>query len=173
LCCRWRIQFQLQCRSVIDSVFSKGWREWLWSFAPLFIWIAVILFLSSSFGSSSHTSMLIRPILNFLFPNAPEETLKLYHAYIRKAAHFTEYAVLGALAFRSFTRLFNGPIYIWAFLLVMTVAIIDEFNQSFNAARTGSPYDVLIDCAGGIFAITVICLFIRRYSARPQPSTSS
>ncbi len=105
--------------------------------------------------------MLIRPILDFLFPNASEETLQLYHAYIRKAAHFTEYGVLGALAFRAFIRVFNGPVYFWAFLVVITIATIDEFNQSFNTARTGSPYDVLIDCVGGLFAIG-LCLTIHR-----------
>lgn len=138
----------------------KNWRESLWIFAPFFLWIAVIFFLSSDYGSMSHTSILVRPILAFLFPKAPEETLQLYHAYVRKAAHFTEYAILAFLAVRTFSRL--GLKSRWKFvfglLIVVAVATIDEFNQSFEASRTGSVIDVGIDIFGGFTALFGIWL---------------
>lgn len=135
-------------------------RELLIAFAPLLVWIAVIFLLSSSFGATSHTSVLIRPILVFLFPTAPDETIAIYHGYIRKAAHFTEYAILGVLAYRAFAvvnlRLFSERIYLPAIVIVIAVAFFDEFNQSFNTVRTGSLYDVLLDIGGGITMITII-----------------
>jgi VanZ family protein len=91
----------------------------------------------------SKTSLVIRPILEFLFPGASEETLIAYHAFIRKCAHFTEY---GILAF-------------WALLAVALVAAIDETNQSFNPARTGSPWDVLLDVSGGLTMLLFIVFY--------------
>ena len=117
--------------------------------------------------------MLIRPILNFLFPNAPEEMLQLYHVYVRKAAHFTEYAVLAGLALRAFVRastsMIRGWMYLAAIFVVVAVASIDEFNQSFNAARTGSGYDVLLDISGGATVLVLIWLFNRPSRKNSDP----
>ncbi|HMS39994.1 MAG TPA: VanZ family protein [Pyrinomonadaceae bacterium] len=136
------------------------WRERFWLYAPLFLWIGVIFYLSSSQGSMSQTSRFIRPFLEWLFPLAAEETLQTYHGYIRKFAHFAVYAVLAFFASRVFfysaKNLLQRFWYLFAFLLVVLIASIDETNQSFNAARTGSIYDVLIDASGGL---TMIFLF--------------
>lgn len=105
----------------------------------------------------SATSMIIRPLLEFLFPTASEETLQLMHFYIRKCAHFTEYAILALWAVRAFRRsaieLINRHYYLFSFAVVVTVAMLDEFNQSFNPARTGSGWDTALDISGGVFAI--------------------
>ena len=143
-------------------------REKFMLYAPLLIWIGVIFFLSSSQGSMTRTSLIIRPILEFLFPTASEETLLIYHGYIRKLAHFSEYAVLGLLACRAFIRSrANFPAnarYLVAAALVTLVALIDEFTQSFNPARTGSLFDVVIDISGGLFAIVLFYLLMRRWA---------
>ena len=140
---------------------NENWRGRLIRFAPLFLWISVIFLLSSNMGSTSHTSIFVRPILNFLFPNSPEETLQLYHSYVRKAAHFTEYAVLAYLAIWAFCRfpdrLLRAVVY--SLLIVVSVAVIDEYNQSFNLSRTGSWYDVLIDISGGAAMMATICIW--------------
>ena len=126
----------------------------VWRFAPLLLWIGVIFFMSSSQGSLSQTSRIIRPILEFLFPAESPETITLYHGIIRKFAHFAEYAVLGLLASRAFTEsVFRWRPYVLAVLLVCVVAAIDETNQSFNPNRTGSAVDVLIDVLGGLTAV--------------------
>lgn len=120
----------------------------------------MIFFLSSSSGSISHTSVLIRPILNFLFPAAPEEMLQVYHTYIRKAAHFAEYAVLAILAARALSAPSIRPVrpFVDALVLVVAVASIDEFNQSYDPSRTGSVADVAIDILGGGTALLGILL---------------
>jgi VanZ family protein len=141
-------------------------RRWLTAYAPLLVWIGVIFLLSSGQGSMSRTSLIIRPILEFLFPSASEQTLLLYHGYVRKFAHFFEYAVLGFLACRAFTGSLQNLVrkhgYVFAIGLLIVVAVLDEINQSFNPARTGSPFDVLIDLSGGFSAIGLFYLFARR-----------
>ena len=114
----------------------------------------------------SQTSRIIRPILEFLFPTASPETITFYHGIIRKLAHFTEYAVLGFLAFRGLVgRKYR---FFFAALLVLIVAAIDETNQSFNPARTGSPIDVSIDVCGGLIAIVLCYWWIKRRGTRDR-----
>jgi VanZ family protein len=135
------------------------------------LWIGLVFLLSTGQGAASETSRIIRPILEFLFPLASEETLREYHGYIRKTAHFAEYAVMAFLAVRAFSRssvarLRTRPL-LWAFIVVLIVAATDELNQSFLASRTGSFWDVLLDAAGGAAMIGVIWLFQKRWTLAP------
>lgn len=147
------------------------WRGRIIAYAPLFLWIGVIFFLSGGQGSMTQTSRFIRPLLLFLFPNAPEETLLIYHGYIRKFAHFAEYAALAFFAFRAFSQSSNGFLrnyrYFTSLILVLSIASLDEFNQSFSAARTGSFQDVLLDVFGGSVMLAILYLwnFRRRKTA--------
>lgn len=142
------------------------WRVWLWSYAPLFVWVGVIFYLSSDSGSMSNTSRFLRPILVFLFPSADEPTLLFYHGIVRKLAHLTEYAVLGVLAARAFCLAEFRHWAVISLIFSTTIAMIDEINQSFSNSRTGSPYDVLIDCVGAAFGVGVACVINHRYSRR-------
>lgn len=140
-----------------DKNRKSVWRARIYAYAPLILWIAVIFINSSTIGASSNTSRIIRPLLELVFPAANAAALDLYHGYIRKLAHFTEYAVLGFLASRAFWR--SSRIagrkfwFVWAFLIVVAIAAADEYNQSFNPLRTSSVYDTFIDASGGLFAI--------------------
>ncbi len=107
----------------------------------------------------SNTSRFIRPLLEFLFPNSPEELLIVYHGYIRKLAHVTVYAILAFWAARAFVGSSRNFLrrfwFVCAFVSVVAVASIDETNQSFVNSRTGSIYDVLLDVAGGTAMIAI------------------
>lgn len=133
------------------------WRGAIVAYAPLIFWIGVIFFLSSDQGSMSQTSLFVRPLLEFLFPTAPEETLQIYHGYVRKGAHFTEYAVLAFLAIRACSMssldVVRRTRHLLPLILVAFVAAIDELNQSFEASRTGSVGDALLDIFGGVVII--------------------
>ncbi len=153
-----------------DDLQKSKWRGRIIRYAPLLLWIAVILLASTMQGSMSNTSRFIRPLLIFLFPSAPEETLIIYHGYIRKFAHFAEYATLAFFASRAFWSSSIGIVrkywFVFALGLVALIALIDEYNQSFNPARTGSIYDFLLDVSGGIFMLIIFytiktCLFRR------------
>lgn len=135
-------------------------RMWLTAYAPLVIWIGVILFLGSGQGSMTRTSIIVRPLLEFLFPSADEATLLIYHGYIRKLAHLTEYAALAFLALRAFRSR-----YAYAIVVVIMIASLDECLQSYNASRTSSIYDVLIDISGGLVVMLIWFLCTRYKSA--------
>ncbi|MEP6945810.1 MAG: VanZ family protein [Acidobacteriota bacterium] len=127
------------------------------AYSSVLLWIGLVFFLSSPEGASTETSRFLRPLIGFFFPNASPELFEAAHFVVRKAAHFTEYAILAILAFRA-CRLsgiawLNGNYLIAPIVLVAAVAVLDEFNQSFEPSRTGSAWDSLLDCAGGIVAI--------------------
>jgi len=155
-----------------EVVVTSVWRGRVIRYAPLILWAGVIFFLSSGQGSMTETSRFIRPLIAFFFPSAPPDTFLLVHAFIRKAAHFVEYAVLAFFAARALS---NSSINVlrnyWAlfsFVLIVLVAAVDESNQSFNAARTGSIWDVFLDISGGLTIIVIYQLLKRRALARQQ-----
>ncbi len=101
-------------------------------YAPLFLWTGLILFLSTELGAMSNTSPFIRPLLEFLFPNSPEEILQIYHNYIRKLAHATEYAGLAFFAARAFSssslNILRRFWFVISISLVVLTALTDEYN---------------------------------------------
>lgn len=141
-------------------------RRWLTAYAPLIIWIFVVLGLGSGIGSMQETSRFIRPLLEFLFPSASPETLTFYHGYIRKFAHLTEYAVLAFLAIRALSTSIIVKLreyrFAIAILIVLVVASVDEIHQSFEASRTSAVWDVVLDVIGGSIAATFLYFLDRR-----------
>lgn len=150
---------------MVASSISKIWRERLWRYAPLILWIAVIFVASSNAGSMTNTSRIVRPLLLWLIPDISDASLLVVHGYVRKTAHFVFYFILGLFAARAFILSRGKPIKFWfatALILVFGVAALDEINQSFLASRTSSAYDVLLDTAGGLTAITLWLLAITK-----------
>ena len=141
------------------SIDSLNRRRWLTVYAPLLIWIVVILGLGSSIGAMNETSRFIRPLLEFLFPSADPSTLALYHGLIRKAAHVVEYAALGILSVRAFYGSKHN--FLVSSIFVALIATTDEVNQSFNPSRTSTPWDVLLDISGGVVGIGSYLLLSR------------
>ncbi len=141
----------------------------LFRYIPLVLWVGVILFASTSYGAMSNTSRVIRPLLHFLFPTASEETITIYHGFLRKLAHLTEYSILAFWASRAFWNstkpLLQKYWYAFSFLTVVLVASVDEYNQSFDTLRTGTPYDVLLDALGGAVMIGILLVFKRSQSS--------
>jgi VanZ family protein len=142
---------------------KKERRGRFFAYAPLFIWIAVILILGSGPGASAQTSRFIRPLIEFFFPDASPDTFLLVHGFIRKAAHFIEYAVLALLARRalSYSGIARSVKYRFLLPLAITAAVagVDEVNQSFQSSRTSSGWDVLLDIAGGFSALILLDVF--------------
>lgn len=145
-------------------------RQRLWRYSPLLLWILFISFASTSEFSAANTSQLVRPILLWLFPNISEARLAAIHFLTRKAAHFTEYAVLAFLARRAFVTSSRAFIQRYWFqlglLLVVIYALLDEYHQSFVPSRTPSIYDSAIDVAGGITVLLLFKLYRKRTPKR-------
>lgn len=145
-----------------NSLIYRKWREYLWCYAPLILWIIVIFAASTNTGSMSNTSRLIRPLFLWLVPNISEASLLIVHGYTRKLAHFVFYFILGLFAVRAFYSSFKnyGRSFWLAAALSFSIAAMDETNQSFLVSRTGSLSDVLLDTAGGLVGLTAWFIFL-------------
>ena len=97
---------------------SRALTVWL----PVVAWAAVIFALSSVPSLSSG--------------------LGTWDTVLRKGAHVTEYAILGALLYRALRR--EAP----ALATGIAYAATDELHQHFVRGRHGSPVDVAIDALG-------------------------
>ncbi len=135
-------------------------------YGPVVVWLVVIFFASTGNLSASNTSRIIRPLVLWLYPDITEPALLQIHFLVRKAAHFTEYAVLALLAARAFLNSTRPWLarnwHAAAFALVAVCALLDEFHQSFNTSRTGTIYDSLLDMTGGATALALLALLRRR-----------
>jgi VanZ family protein len=80
----------------------------------------------------------------FTFSSIPSLSTGLgtWDTILRKGAHVTEYAVLGALLYRAFGR---EPL---ALAVGIAYAATDELHQYFVRGRHASPVDVAIDAVG-------------------------
>lgn len=126
-------------------------RYWL----PVFLWMAVIFWLSTNTFSSVETSRLIEPVIRFLVPGISDRKVHIIHGLIRKCGHLTEYFVLGVLLFRAFRRgsaKLTARAILYSVIIIALYAASDEFHQTFVYSRTPSLVDVGIDTAGGMFA---------------------
>ena len=89
---------------------------------PVFAWAAVIF----AFSSIPHLS----------------SGLGVWDTVLRKGAHITEYAILGALLYRALGR------EAVALAVGIAYAATDELHQHFVRGRHASPIDVGIDAVG-------------------------
>ena len=131
-------------------------------------WIAVIFINSMQTGNESGAmSGSVTDAIN-AFLGSIHDSLHVSHRFVRKAAHFTEFALLATLlcfAVRSLTRQNdqNKHNLLWvfaAFFGALVTAAIDETIQIFTDGRVGSVIDVLIDSSGAACATLVFFLIL-------------
>jgi len=132
----------------------------LWRYGPVIVWAGAIFVFSSGLFSGSNTSSVLRPLVQWVYPDISDAALGLVHGLIRKAGHFVEYAILALLAargFRTSSRDFlRNHWFAVSLTFVALYALSDEFHQSLVSSRTASIYDCLIDTAGGLAALFVV-----------------
>ena len=124
---------------------------------PPILWMAAIFFFSTDGFSGQNTGSVLFNVVHRFFLNVTPEQLAPLHHFIRKTAHFTEYAILALLLFRAFR---GGALSSWrskwavqALMLVAIYALLDEYHQTFTRTRGGSVYDSLIDFSGALTAM--------------------
>ena len=153
----------------------RSWKPWAVAFAcwVLFIWGHSLVQGPASTAESGRVVALVRP----LFELAGVTDLSVMSFVVRKCAHFSEYAVLGAIARGLFSRLAaerGVPAWVGA-LAVAVVPVADECLQLFVPGRTGMPTDVLIDLSGAATGALLSWAFSRlraRRIARRNPNVS-
>jgi len=135
---------------------------------PVWLWMGLIFSASSDSHSFARSSRILAPLLHWLFPQLPEDTLNFIVLIARKGAHLTEYAVLALLLWRALRRPVKNDPRPWnwreARLVLLSVALYaasDEFHQLFVANREAAVHDVMIDTAGGAASLLALWLFGR------------
>ena len=135
------------------------------------IWIAFIFInsLKTGFASSEASGLLVNiadDILAIFNIVIKRDTLSFL---IRKAAHFTEFSILGIFTY-NLMKLFsfkykikvyknvNISTYIIVLIICLIIAITDETIQFFVPGRANSIYDVLIDFSGSLFTVLIVVL---------------
>ena len=91
--------------------------------------------------------------------------------FVRKTAHFLEFAVLGALSFFAVLNLLGEKKALFSLFYPLIVAISDETIQSFSPGRSNQLSDVILDMSGAIFAVLICFLFVKIYKQKRYKST--
>ena len=131
--------------------------QFVWRWLPVVAWSAVILAASSDLFSAERSGSVLRAILGHELPH-------LLHVAVRKLGHLLAYGFLGILALRAARSGGLQPAdgsdglkpVATSVIVVLLVAVIDEWHQSTLASRSGSPWDVLLDVVGGALAIAFL-----------------
>ena len=129
-------------------------------------WMGCIYVLSTQPGPQSDTiSYLVVDTLTNTLDRAGIDILANMsraelHRFIRKAAHFLAYFVLGILIFNLILRL-NGDLkksIVITLLISISYAAFDETVQTFVPGRSGQVSDVIIDGVGAAAGIAFYLL---------------
>lgn len=131
-------------------------RPFLKYWLPVLAWMIFIFVGSTNLLSAEHTSRFIGPFLRWFAPGISDAAIVSVQIVVRKIGHLTEYAILAALLYRAFRLHRDRPLAL-SFVVAASYAALDEFHQSFVASRTGSPWDVAIDCLGAAIGLG-LCL---------------
>ena len=130
----------------------------------------LMYYFSTDVFSADNTRNIFEKIFLWFSPNASKRAILTFNYFLRKSAHFTEYAVLGGLLFRAFR---SGDPLRWrlkwalqSFIFAAVWALLDEFHQSFTRKRGASIWDSLLDSSGALFMLTAIWIVARRPWAR-------
>lgn len=88
---------------------------------------------------------------------------EIFHFSIRKCAHFTEYAVLGAIAYLNGRYApFFGKTKATVLFFLFAVPLTDEFLQTRIPGRYGTIYDSLLDMAGYLTGVLIAYLITEK-----------
>jgi VanZ family protein len=127
--------------------------------------IGVILLESTELFGSNHTSGPLRQLWEFFFGAVSNARWELIHHLIRKCGHFFGYGAIGLAWLRAWWMTLPHAQFIEeAFLALLGTALVascDEWHQSFLPNRTGTPWDVLLDCCGALVLLLAVYISVR------------
>lgn len=138
----------------------------LWYWFPVAMMFAVMYYFSTDVFSADNTRGFLEKIFLWFSPHASKRAFLTFSYFVRKSAHFTEYAILGGLLFRAFRAgnlvrwRFKWALYSFAFAAAW--ALLDELHQSFTQKRGGSIWDSLLDSSGALFMLIAIWIVARK-----------
>ncbi len=105
---------------------------------------------------------IISPLWENIFGPITADGIEFFHYLIRKAAHFTEFLILGVLTYLlslNFEKLRLK--WLAALGYGALIASLDETLQLFVEGRAGAVFDVCIDISGAFTGIMLVALFLK------------
>jgi len=143
---------------------------WIYVWAPVAIGIGVIVIESTEWFGADHTSRPLRHLYEYLFGHVSNVQWNHIHHYIRKTGHFFGYGFIGLAWLRAWWLTLPHskflPDALLALLGTALVASCDEWHQTFLPNRTGTPWDVLLDCTGAIVLQLLVYIFMRSFKPK-------
>lgn len=147
---------------------SRRARAWLFGLLTL----AVLLFIFSnslrSADESAAQSGKISAVFLRIARRFCEPDEEKFHNFIRKTAHFTEFAALGTVCCLWLRNLPKNrrPQFLPPVLLSAAAAVADEMLQRLSAGRACSVWDMLLDTCGALCAVCIVTLLCRKRKKR-------
>jgi VanZ family protein len=136
---------------------------------PVAIGIGVIAIESTPWFGADQTSGPLRTIYQAIFGPVSDARWEPIHHYIRKSGHFVGYGTLGLTWLRAWWMVLRTSAFLRCAVLALAgtalVASCDEWHQTFLPSRTGTPWDVLLDCCGATTAILLVYAYARLFRA--------
>ena len=134
------------------------------------VWIIVIFSFSLQSGEESGelSGGIVAWIVGLFFPEDFTH-IELVHFLVRKAAHFTEYFILGGLLSLTIREAKWNRVMLAPWVMGTLVACCDETIQLFSEGRAGQITDVMIDSSGVLTGCAVLALVVMILSRKhPQ-----
>ena len=148
----------------------RGLKFWISAWLPVVVGAAVIMLESTEWFGANHTSGPLRWLWQALFGPVSNAQWPQIHHLIRKCGHFFGYGFIGVAWLRAWWMTLPHSYFLEdAFLALMgtsLIASLDELHQSYIPNRTGSPWDVLLDCSGVIVLQVILYVYMRLFRPR-------
>jgi VanZ family protein len=149
---------------------ARGPRFYSSAWLPVLFAIGVIVLESTVWFGADHTSHPLRLIFEALFGRVTDARWDVVHHYIRKSGHFIGYGLMGLAWLRAWWMSLPRSRFLTDAVLALIgtalVASCDEWHQTFLPNRTGTPWDVLLDCCGAFTLQLAVYLFVRSFRPR-------
>jgi VanZ family protein len=137
---------------------------------PVVVGICIIVIESTEAFGSDHTSGPLRAIFQAIFGPIGNARWEIVHHYIRKSGHFIGYGLLGLAWLRAWWMTLPRSRFLYdatlALLGTAMTASLDEYHQTFLPNRTGTPYDVLLDCCGVLAMQLIVYVSMRVFKPK-------
>src|ERR1035438_1215408 len=145
-------------------------KYWISAWLPVALGIGVILIESTEMLGSDHTSGPLRFLYERIFGHVGNARWEILHHNIRKCGHFLGYGFIGLAWLRAWWMTLPHSRFLQdAVLALLGTALVasgDEWHQSFLPNRTGTPWDVLLDCTGAITLQLIVYVFMRTFKPK-------
>ncbi len=155
---------------------TRGARFWIGVWWPVVLGICVIAAESTAAFGADHTSGPLRAIYQAIFGPVSNARWEIIHLFIRKSGHFIGYGLLGLAWLRAWWMTLPRSRFVQDTVLAVLgtamTASADEFHQTFLPNRTGSPWDVLLDCCGALALQLLVYVLMRVFKPKRLARTA-